>query len=121
MQAKTLEGMAESPAIQLSVLKQGDERHGTISWNIRRVGKDLFSDPIFIVKEGLNNSVDEDARFIEIGYDGHVLLLARRVMGDEHERRRLHALAAGEPHGHELAVRLSLLRALKETTKPPRR
>lgn len=67
--------VSTSTAIQLHVKKYGEEHSGNISWSIRRVGKELFSDPMFILKEGLNNSVDEGASSIDVQYDENSLLI----------------------------------------------
>ena len=67
--------MSASASPPLHILRYGEERSGEISWNIRRVGKELFSDPQFIVKEGINNAVDETANLVEVEYDGNSLLM----------------------------------------------
>src|SRR2546426_6895639 len=65
--------VSASIAIPLQVKKYGEKHSGNISWNIRRVGKELFSDPTFILKEALNNSVDEDASSIDVLYNENSL------------------------------------------------
>jgi len=57
------------------ILGYGKKLKAKVSWKIRRVGKDLFSDPLDILREGINNSRDADATLVEIEYDGKNLLL----------------------------------------------
>ena len=61
--------------MDFEILGYGKKLKAKVSWKIRRVGKDLFSDPLDILREGINNSRDADASLVEIEYDGKNLLL----------------------------------------------